>query len=162
MQTGTEQPTPAIVPVDGSQAAAASRLLARFFAEEGFNGDEATIASRFETLRRDPHHWAAVALDRDSQPIGVVTVTTMLYVEWGRMAEIGDLYVLPAHRGRGVARALVQAATAWSRSRGCSAVEVVMTPEGEAVHSLSQFYKTLGFAHTGRTISLMRLGETSG
>jgi hypothetical protein len=25
----------------------------------------------------------------------IVTVTTMLYVEWGRLGEIGDLYVLP-------------------------------------------------------------------
>jgi GNAT superfamily N-acetyltransferase len=159
MQIGTKQPT--IVPVDDSQAVSASRLLARFFAEEGFDGDEATIASRFETLRHDPHHWAAVALDHDGQPVGVVTVTTMLYVEWGRMAEIGDLYVLPEHRGRGIARALVQAAVAWSRELGCSAVEVVMTPEGEASHGLSQFYKALGFAETGRTISLMRFDETS-
>ncbi|HZD77389.1 MAG TPA: GNAT family N-acetyltransferase [Acidobacteriaceae bacterium] len=154
------EPSPAtIVPVDDARAASASRLLVRFFAEEGFAGDEVAIASRFDVLRRDPHHWAALALHEDGHPVGIVTVTTMLYVEWGRMAEIGDLYVLPEHRDHGIARALVEAAVTWSRGQGCSAVEVVMTPAGEASHGLSRFYKTLGFAETGRTISLMHLNR---
>ena len=42
----------------------------------------------------DPYHWIALAW-RDGTTVGVVTVTTMLYVEWGRLGEIGDLYVLP-------------------------------------------------------------------
>ena len=41
---------------------------------------------------------------------GIVTVTTMLYVEWGRLGEIGDLYVLPEFRMKGIARSLVEAA----------------------------------------------------
>jgi len=40
----------------------------------------------------------AIAVRRD-QSSGVRTATTMLYVEWGRLAEIGDLYVLPEQRG---------------------------------------------------------------
>jgi GNAT superfamily N-acetyltransferase len=156
---GDERPPAAIAiaAVEDAQAASAARLLTRFFAEEGFAGDEAAVASRLEALRRDPHHWAALALDGEGRPVGVVTVTTMLYVEWGRMAEVGDLYVLPEHRGRGIARALVRAAVDWSRGLGCSAVEVVTTPEGEAAHGLSRFYEALGFARTGRTIALMRL-----
>jgi len=51
---------------DDAQAASASRLLVRFFAEEGLAGDEAAIASRFEMLRRDSHHCAALALDETS------------------------------------------------------------------------------------------------
>jgi GNAT superfamily N-acetyltransferase len=85
----------------------------------------------------------------------------MLYVEWGRMAEIGDLYILPAFRRRGIARALIEAALGWSRNHGCSAVEVVITPDGEASHDLSGFYRRLGFAETGRTISLMHLDNIS-
>jgi len=45
----------------------------------------------------DPYHWIALAW-RDGTTVGVVTVTTMLYVEWGRLGEIGDLYVLPKAR----------------------------------------------------------------
>jgi ribosomal protein S18 acetylase RimI-like enzyme len=87
--------------------------------------------------------------------IGVVTVTTMLYVEWGRLAEIGDLYVDPAHRGRGFARHLVNAAVEWSQQRGCSSVYVTVTPEGEARHRLSRFYQALDFEQTGRTTMML-------
>jgi GNAT superfamily N-acetyltransferase len=147
-----------VIPVDSETSSSAIRLLVRFFAEEGFGGDQPTIAARFEALRREPHHWAALALDED-MPVGVITVTTNLYVEWGRMAEIADLYVLPEHRRRGIARALIQAAVAWSRKDGCSGVAVIMTPEGEAAHGLSRFYKAQGFARTGRIISLMLLED---
>jgi GNAT superfamily N-acetyltransferase len=46
----------------------------------------------------------------------------MLYVEWGRRGEIGDLYVLPEFRMKGIARALVEAAIHWCRSRRCSSL----------------------------------------
>jgi hypothetical protein len=59
---------PMVVPVDDARAASALRLLVRFFAEEDFAGDATSIASRFEMLRRDPHHWAALALDQDRNP----------------------------------------------------------------------------------------------
>lgn len=147
-----------VFPVDSDSASSAIHLLVRFFAEEGFAGDPPTIASRFEAMRREPHHWAALAFDQDT-PVGVVTVTTNLYVEWGRMAEIADLYVLPEYRRCGIARALIQAAVAWSRDHGCSGVAVIMTPEGEAAHGLSRFYEGQGFALTGRTISLMLLED---
>jgi GNAT superfamily N-acetyltransferase len=51
--------------------------------------------------------------------VGIVTVTSMVYIEWGRLGEIGDLYVLPEARGNGIARRLVQAAIDWCRARGC-------------------------------------------
>ena len=60
----------------------------------------------------------------------------MVYIEWGRLGEIGDLYVLPEARGNGIARRLVQAAIDWRRARGCSAVEATTTPLGEAAHGL--------------------------
>ncbi len=118
------------------------------------------IAANLDALRRDRHHWAAAAAKEDSV-VGIVTVTTMLYVEWGRLGEIGDLYVLPEERGRGVARALVQAAIAWCSSLGCSAVGVTITPQGEAAHNLSRFYAKFGFAPTGRTNVLLRLGTNN-
>jgi GNAT superfamily N-acetyltransferase len=143
-----------VAPVDSERAASAIHLLVRFFAEEGFAGDQATIAARFEAMRSEPHHWAALAFN-NGLPVGVVTVTTNLYVEWGRLAEIADLYVLPEYRRRGIARALIQSAAAWSRNESCSGVAVVITPEGETAHGLSRFYEAQGFARTGRIISLM-------
>ena len=88
--------------------------------------------------------WAALALNKG-------------HFCGNRLGEIGDLYVLPEARGNGIARRLVQAAIDWCRARGCGAVEVTMTPLGEAAHGLRNFYSRLGFAATGRTISLLRL-----
>ena len=136
--------------------AAAAALLRRFFAEEGFAGDENKIAANLARMVDDPHHWSALARV-GSAPVGVVTVTTMLYVEWGRLGEIGDLYVLPELRQRGVARRLIASALDWCQRQGCSAVSVVITPEAEAAHGLGKFYQHLGFEPSGRTISTKKL-----
>jgi GNAT superfamily N-acetyltransferase len=145
-----------IIPVDAHNTEIAVSLFHRFFQEEGFSGDRSIIAANLEWMRRDDNHWAALALNK-GHFVGIVTVTSMLYIEWGHLGEIGDLYVLPEARGNGIARRLVQAAIDWCRARGCSAVEVVTAPLGEAAHGLSNFYSRLGFAATGRTISLLRL-----
>lgn len=126
-------------------------LLVRFFAEEGFSGTPETIATNARLLWADPYHWIALEW-RNGIAVGVVTVTTMLYVEWGRLGEIGDLYVLPEARRSGVASALIDAAKAKCRELGCSAVSVTITPEGEARHGLASFYQRFGFVSSGRTI----------
>jgi len=125
-------------------------LLVRFFREEGFSTPRDMIARNLQLILADQGCWTAVALEH-GKAIGVITVTTMLYVEWGRLAEIGDLYVDPMHRGRGAGRRLVNAAIDWSRQRGCNGVYITLTPEGEARHRLSHFYQRLKFEPTGRT-----------
>jgi GNAT superfamily N-acetyltransferase len=134
----------------GRYCEAAVDLLVRFFREEGFSTPRDQIARHFDQMLRDDSCWAAVALEAE-HAVGIVTITTMLYVEWGRLAEIGDLYIAPLHRGRGLARCLVNAATDWSRQRGCGGLYVTVTPEGERRHRLSQFYERLNFRATGRT-----------
>jgi GNAT superfamily N-acetyltransferase len=133
-------------------------LLARFFEEEGFATPRERIAQNLQQMLADDRCWTAVLLKRD-QPVGVITVSTMLYIEWGRLAEIGDLYISPAHRGRGLARHLVNAAIDWSRQRGCSGVFVTVTPGGEARRSLSDFYKRLTFEPTGRTTLMLAMSR---
>ena len=124
-------------------------LLARFFAEEGFTTPRPLIARNLAAMLADPSCWTALAVG-GGEPTGIVTVTTMRYVEWGLLGEIGDLYVLPGHRHRGIARALVGAAIEWCRGKGW-AVSVTITPEGEERHALSQFYARFRFQPTGRT-----------
>jgi GNAT superfamily N-acetyltransferase len=125
-------------------------LLERFFREEGFATPCDRIAHNLAQMLADDSCWTALALAAE-EAIGIITVTTMPYVEWGRLAEIGDLYVVPKHRRRGLARSLVDAATDWSRRRGCSGIFVTLTPEGERRHGLSQFYERMNFRLTGRT-----------
>jgi GNAT superfamily N-acetyltransferase len=120
-------------------------LLSRFFAEEGFSGAPETIAINTRRLWADPHHWVALAWI-DGTAVGV-TVRTMLYVEWGRLREIGDLYVLPEARRGGVGATLVHAAMDKCRALGCSAISVTITPAGEARHALTRFMRELWQGH---------------
>jgi GNAT superfamily N-acetyltransferase len=145
-----------IVEVTSETVTHAVLLLERFFREEGFGTPPALIAANLAAMLDDGGCWAGLA-DTGGVFVGVVTVTTMLYVEWGRMGEIGDLYVLPAYRGGGVGRALSNAALAWCRARRCSAASVVVTPDSEQRHNLAKFYAGLGFDHTGRSIMTRRI-----
>lgn len=129
----------------------AVRLLERFYREEGFGTPPPLIAANLRAMVDDSSCWAGLA-ESGGAFVGVVTVTTMLYVEWGRLGEIGDLYVLPAHRGQGVARALVDTSLEWCRGRGCTTGCVVVTRDGDQRHNLAEFYAGLGFEQTGRTV----------
>jgi GNAT superfamily N-acetyltransferase len=141
--------TTEIQTVTGQTRDAAVELLRRFFREEDFATPPSRIAENFDRMLADPCCWCALAVDGETAQ-GVITVSTVLYVEWGRLGEIGDLYVLPEHRRHGLAGRLVERAKAWCRAQGCSAVSVTITPVGERRHRLSQFYARLGFEQTGR------------
>ena len=60
------------------------------------------------------------AVDERGAPIGAIAGHT-----WGGVAEIAQLWVDPAHRGRGHGLALLDAALAEARSRGCRQVFVM-------------------------------------
>jgi GNAT superfamily N-acetyltransferase len=140
---------PEIQTVTGQTRDAAVELLCRFFDEEDFDTPPSRIAENFDRMLADPSCWCALARDGEITQ-GLITVSTVLYVEWGRLGEIGDLYVLPEHRRHGLARRLVERAKIWCRAQGCSAVSVTITPAGERRHRLSQFYARLGFQQTDR------------
>jgi GNAT superfamily N-acetyltransferase len=143
----------AIRAVGAADFAAACTLLVRFFAEEGFTTSPDKVAANLRAMIDDPFSWAAMAWEGDA-PVGITTISTNRGVEFGLQGEIGDLYVVPDARGRGIARALVDASLAWCRARGCASVQVVITPEGQSAHDLMGFYNRLGFAPTGRTLIL--------
>src|SRR5437660_1150848 len=86
-----------LIAVTEANAALAVALLVRFFREEGFATPADRIAANLQHMLKHGTCWSALAM-RNEGAVGVITVTTMLYVEWGRLGEIGDLYVLPEHR----------------------------------------------------------------
>lgn len=62
------------------------------------------------------------------------------------VAEIVAIYVLPAHWGQGVGRALCEQALAQARQRGCRAVTLWVLASN---HNAMRFYEAMGFALDG-------------
>jgi GNAT superfamily N-acetyltransferase len=75
-----------------------------------------------------------LALEEDGELVGVTGA-----VSFGTTGWIGALAVDPGHRGRGLGRALCEAAVAWLRARGAATVLLYATELGRPV------YERLGF-----------------
>lgn len=56
---------------------------------------------------------------------------------------INAVYVVPAERGRGIGRALTEAAIAWLRAKGCVAVRLNPSAKAEPL------YRSMGFVPSG-------------
>jgi hypothetical protein len=85
---------PEIHAVTREPGIAAIELLVRFFREENFATPPWRIAENLDRMLADASSWCALAVHEGRA--GLITVSTALYIEWGRLGEIGDLYVLPA------------------------------------------------------------------
>ncbi|MGE3831682.1 MAG: GNAT family N-acetyltransferase [Parvibaculaceae bacterium] len=126
-------------------------LLVRFFREEQFDTpDETIIANTRRMAGIDLCGLFLAAANGDA--IGVATVSIEFGIEYGYSAEMGDLYVVPEWRGRGVSRKLVVAVEDYLRAMGSPVYRVTLAPYGEEAHGLSQFYSALGFENEGRLI----------
>lgn len=131
-------------------------LFERFYREEGFADALGGVAANLRQIlvRQDT---AAFVAEADGTAVGAAAMSTAFGLEAGLYAELEDLYVDPAWRGRGVASALVKAGAAWARGRGCRDVEIVLTPHAQAKDGLAPWYEARGFRSTGRVIYERRL-----
>jgi GNAT superfamily N-acetyltransferase len=144
----------------GDDLERATELLKRFFAEEGFTTPADTIAANTRRMAGIDACGLFVALS-GGETIGVATVSMEFGIEFGWSAEMGDLYVLPDWRGRGVSRALVEAIEEFLISRDANGYQVTVTPFAEEHHGLKHFYTALGFESEGRLILYKTLKRAS-
>ncbi len=77
-----------------AEADEAFALLRQFFAEEGFATPPELLRERLAVLLADGSS-AVFLARRGDAVVGVATVTTTFGLEFGRTAELEDLYVLP-------------------------------------------------------------------
>ena len=115
----------------------------------------------------DPLCWSALAVMM-ARPRAAHHRPHGLYVEWGRLGEIGDLYVLPEHR-RTVDVALSNTPRLGAVPRAAPAVSVTITSAGERLQpellsrqtGLRTVRSNERLSNTGRLIvrSLSRWGE---
>ncbi|MEO3429699.1 GNAT family N-acetyltransferase [Pelagibius sp. CAU 1746] len=127
------------------------QLFERFYREEGF---EAAIGGLAKNLRQilSRDDTAALVARIEGKAAGAAAMSSAFGLEAGFYAELEDLFVDPAWRGRGVASALVEAAASWARARGCRDLEIVLTPHAQAKDDLAPWYEARGFVSTGRII----------
>ncbi|CAN5160631.1 hypothetical protein BH10PSE7_BH10PSE7_09850 [soil metagenome] len=135
----------------GDDPRAAVALLTRFFAEEDFPTPPGLIAERTAAMLDIGVCGLFIAME-DEVAVGVATVSLDFGIEFGWSAEMGDLYVLPDWRGRGIANRLTGAIEAFLRDRGVAEYRVTVTPFGQESHDLKGYYAKLGFAGEGRLI----------
>jgi len=93
----------------------------------------------------------------DDSLIGCVSL--YFYPDKPRLAEIGSLYVQPAHQNRGIGRKLVDYASLMAKERGAETVVALST------QSYSFFATTMGFEETTKQIlpeARLKLYEESG
>jgi GNAT superfamily N-acetyltransferase len=84
----------------------------------------------------------------DGKPVGLVGM-----IDYGRMAYIGALAVLPEYQSRGIGRALMEHVIAYVHSRGPRVMLLEATPAG------ARLYPKLGFVTDGTTRVYRLQGE---
>jgi aminoglycoside 6'-N-acetyltransferase I len=133
------------------------RLAREFYDEDGFATSDEELARNFRALfaaEAGAHICLAIV---DGSAVGFGLTTTDLILESGLVAELQDLYVMPAHRGTGVGARLMQDAQRWARDRGAALLEVVVAPNGRDVSGLLAYYAANGFRDDGRRLLSLEL-----
>jgi GNAT superfamily N-acetyltransferase len=134
----------------------AGNLLIRFFREEGFNTPDDVIR-RHAAIMAGLDNCGLFVAEASGVAIGVATISLEFGIEFGWGAEMGDLYVLPEWRGRGLSRRLVLTIEAFLKERDASFYQVTVTPYAQEAHDLKAFYDRLGFDSEGRLILAKKL-----
>jgi aminoglycoside 6'-N-acetyltransferase I len=143
----------------GDDLASAIRLLQAFFREEGFDTSSDRISEN--TKRMAALETCAIFLaEHDTEAIAVATLSMEFGIEYGWSAEMGDLYVVPGWRGKGIARMLIETADAYVRQRGAAGYQVTVTPYAATEHDLAKFYAKIGFESEGRIILWRSISST--
>jgi GNAT superfamily N-acetyltransferase len=127
-------------------------LATAFYAEDGFTTPVWQLRENLLVLLDSDSARVAVACRQNDEVLGFAITTLSFGLEYGRLAELEDLFVLPAHRRSGIGSALINDSADWARSRGCRALELVVAPNGANVDHLLNYYARQGFTSEGRQI----------
>jgi ribosomal protein S18 acetylase RimI-like enzyme len=134
---------------ESSDAEAVIALMADLGRPAVAGGDEQ--AAVFRAHLDDPEAEIFVA-ELDGAIAGAVSLWIRPRLNWTtREAWIPDLYVDPAFRRRGAARALLDACVAAAKERGCHRLVLESGHERAEAHLL---YENYGFIHGGRFYGL--------
>ena len=112
-------------------------------------GEEATFV-----VRASPADWmrdmlgpeprlSALVAEAHGAVIGMAIITTRYCAGWvGPLFAIDDLFVVPAHRGHGVGKALLTGAVRQAFERGATFIELTVREDN---HAAIRLYRQVGF-----------------
>jgi len=102
-------------------------------------------------------HFVRLAIAADGSAVAFVEASKRVdYVNGTNSSPVAfleGLYVAPASRGKGVARAMVTAVEAWAAAEGCTELASDSPLENLAAHAV---HRALGFAETERVVYFCR------
>ncbi|MER6507397.1 GNAT family N-acetyltransferase [Nonomuraea sp. NPDC001636] len=130
-------------------------LAVAFYAEDGFTTPARTLKANLARLIAAPGVRVAVSESEgggEGRLIAFGITTTTFGLEHGLYAELEDLFVVPEARRRGEAERLIEDSRRWAAAQGCTALEIVIAPNGADVRHLFAYYGKRGFRDEGRRI----------
>ena len=127
-------------------------LATAFYIEDGFTTPASQLRENLVVLLDSDSARVAVACGDDDEIVGFAVTTLSFGLEYGLLAELEDLFVVPAHRRTGIGSALINDSADWAGSRGCRVLELVLAPNGANVDHLFNYYAHQGFTSEGRQI----------
>jgi len=131
--------TPTIRPMRIQDAEAVANLAGQL----GYTSTSIQIERRFRALEEIPDSQVLVALNGDGAVVGWLHVFAGHAIESEGQAEVGGLVVDVNARGQGIGKALLKAAEAWARTRGCVEMRIRSNTIRTDAH---EFYMHLGYA----------------
>jgi len=121
--------------------------LMRLFIELGYEIPPGVLAARLEAFDRAGEK-ALVAADESTSGrlLGAATLhATPVLHRAGPVGRVTALVVDANHRGRGIGRALMEAAEEWAAEQGCVLMEVTSNQRRADAH---EFYEGIGYERT--------------
>ncbi|MDW8234512.1 MAG: GNAT family N-acetyltransferase [Roseiflexaceae bacterium] len=135
--------TPAIRPFTSGDLDALLPLIEALHTSDGDPFDPQRTRDALRTLLDHPEYGVVYVAAVDDDIVGYVVGSLGLSIEaGGRFLLIDELYVRPAWRGRGLARALLASLLPYARAHGCRAVELEVGWENDHARA---WYERLGF-----------------
>ena len=124
-------------------------LLAAQLEEHAIELAPARLAAAVDGVFAVPGRGSFLVAREDERVVGVAYLSfTWALEHGGHIGWLDELYVVPAHRGRGIGSALLEAVCAHARSAGCAAIDLeVEVGHERAMH----LYERRGFRRLGRT-----------
>jgi len=119
------------------------QMVVGLLAELGYPDNDVEVVQRRLAEWADEPTGLVLVAETDGRLIGLVAVTTILYLERpGRLGRIVALVVAANARSQGVGRQLVSAAESFARAQGCVSMEVSSARGRVEAHT---FYRNLGY-----------------